>query len=416
MRRLLPIVLGFSFSISGCTEPPKKERKLDKEELEKIESSSDASDSALGPIPDGPIAIVDGEPISRDTFMGIYDLKLQKYRDRDRKIPRSADRRYRKSITERLIYQAVLAKEAAAQGVAYDEAALAEREDNQKKGIKDWDKHLRRRGESEASLREMYIAELREKALLEKAGKLTVTDAEIDEEYEKVKPNYKQDQERVKASHILISVGPKERPAPGEKPPEPTDEEKKAWEDEALARANEVYELAKADGADFTALAIEHSDGPSARKGGDLGIFHAERMVKEFSDAAFKLKVGQVSKPVKTKFGFHIIKVFGKYPPGDLPKEALTDQIKERLEARKLHQGKRDLKTELLEKYKVENKMEANLGPDPKRRKGGNKGKGAKGGKGPAPTKPAGEPGAAKPAADGKAPAPAEAKEPAPAK
>lgn len=409
MRRLIPIVLGLSFTVSGCTEPPKKERKLDKEELEKIESSDAGSDSALGAIPDGPVAIVDGEQISRDTFMAIYDLKLQKYRDRDRKIPRSADRRYRKSITERLIYQKVLEKEAAAQGVAYDEAALAEREENQKKGIKDWDKHLRRRGESEESLREMYVAELREKALLEKAGKLTVTDAEVDEEYEKVKPNYKQDQERVKASHILISVGPKERPAPGEKPPEPTDEEKKKWEEEALARANEVFELAKADGADFTALAKEHSDGPSARKGGDLGIFHAERMVKEFSDAAFKLKVGQVSKPVKTKFGFHIIKVFGKYPPGDLPKEALADQIKERLEARKLHQGKRDLKTELLDKYKVENKMEANLGPDPKRGK-----RGKPKGKGPGPTKP----GAPDPAVDGgkKAPADGEGEEKTPAK
>jgi peptidyl-prolyl cis-trans isomerase C len=396
MRRLIPIVLGLTFAVSGCTEPPKKERKLDKEELEKIESSSGNSDSALGPIPDGPVATIDGEPISRDAFMAIYDLKLQKYRDRDRKIPRSADRRYRKSITERLIYQKVLEKEAAAQGVEYDEAALKEREENQKKGIKDWEKHLRRRGESEESLRQMYISELREKGLLEKAGKLTVTDEEIDEEYEKVKPNYKQDQERVKASHILIAVGPKVRPAPGEKPPEPTDEEKKKWEEEALARANEVYELAKAEGADFTALAKEHSDGPSARKGGDLGIFHAERMVKEFSDAAFKLKVGDVSKPVKTKFGFHIIKVFGKYPPGDLPKEALADQIKERLEARKLHQGKRDLKAELLEKYKVENKMEAHLGPDPRKRRRNKKGGKPKG---PGPSKPA-KAGAPDPAAD----------------
>ena len=383
MRTLIPILLGLTFAVSGCTEPPKKERKLDEKELEKIESSSGgANDSALGAIPDGPVAIVDGEEIGRDAFLAIYDLKLQKYRDRDRKIPRSADRRYRKSITERLIYQAVLSKEAAALGVQYDEAALKEREENQRKGIKDWDKHLRRRGESEESLKQMYIAELLERAILEKNGKLTVTDAEIDEEYEKVKPNYKQDKERVKASHILISVGPKERPAPGEKPPEPTEEEKKKWEEEALARANEVFELASAEGADFAQLAKDKSDGPSARKGGDLGIFHAERMVKEFSDAAFKLKEGEVSKPVKTKFGFHIIKVFGKYPPGDLPKEALVDQIKERLEARKLHQGKREMKDELLEKYKVQNKMADHLGPDPRRRrpKKGKKGPKVKGG------------------------------------
>jgi peptidyl-prolyl cis-trans isomerase C len=51
-----------------------------------------------------------------------------------------------------------------------------------------------------------------------------------------------------------------------------------------------------------------------------------------------------------------------------LPKEALEDQIKERLEARKLHQGKRELKDELLEKYKVQDKMAEHLGPDPQRR------------------------------------------------
>jgi peptidyl-prolyl cis-trans isomerase C len=412
MRRSLPLFMLLAAALAGCTEPPKKERKLEDGELEKIESS-DASDSALGPIPDGPVAIVGGEEIGRDAFMAIYDLKLQKYRDRDRKIPRSADRRYRKSITERLIYQRVLDKEAAALGVVYDEAELREREENQKKGIKDWDKHLRRRGESEASLREMYIAELREKAILEKLGKLAVTPAEIDEEYEKVKPNYKQDKERIKASHILIPVGPAERPAPGEAAPEPTEQQKKEWEAAAKAKADEVYALVSKPGADFNAIAAQYSEGPSARKGGDLGIFHAERMVPEFSDAAFKLGVGEISKPVKTKFGFHVIRVEGKFPPGDLPKEALADQIHERLEARKLHQGKRELKDQLLEKYKVVDKMAEHLGPDPRRERPG-KGKRAEGeDKAPVPSVPtelgAGEAEGAPPAAP-----PAEAGEPEP--
>jgi hypothetical protein len=108
------------------------------------------------------------------------------------------------------------------------------------------------------------------------------------------------------------------------------------------------------------------SEGPSARKGGDLGIFSADRMVEEFSDAAFVLEPGQVSKPVKTKFGYHIIKVFGKYPPGDLPREALEDQIVERLSARKLHQGRRDLKEKLMATYEVKNIMDELLGPDPR--------------------------------------------------
>lgn len=385
---------------AGCTQAPSKKRKVSDGETAdakadgdqaqgKKQGKGDKNQPPLGPIPDGPIAKVGDKEIGRDTFNAIYDLKLQKYKDRKRKIPRSADRRYRRSITERLIYQELLRQEAAKLGVEYDQEKLEQRQAQQKKGIRNWEEHLRRRGESEGSLREMYIAELRERAILEKTGVLEVSDDEIDAEYEKVKPNYKKDKERVRASHILVSVGPKERPKPGEKRPEPTEEQKKAWEEEARKKADEILEKAKAEGADFAALAREYSDGPSARKGGDLGIFTAERMVKEFSDAAFALDVGGISEPIKTRFGFHVIKVFGKYPPGDLPKEAIADQIKARLANQKLHQGRRELKERLYTDYAVVNHMEKHLGPDPRKKKGpamrghGGHGHGPKGPRGP---------------------------------
>lgn len=63
-------------------------------------------------------------------------------------------------------------------------------------------------------------------------------------------------------------------------------------------------------GADFAALAKQKSKDPAAQNGGDLGFFSKEDMVKEFADAAFAMKSGEVSaKPVKTQFGFHVIKV-----------------------------------------------------------------------------------------------------------
>jgi len=85
--------------------------------------------------------------------------------------------------------------------------------------------------------------------------------------------------------------------------------------DDALKKINEIYsELI--NGADFSALAKEYSNDPgSASRGGDLGWFGFGRMVEEFQDAAFALKeVGDISKPFKTQFGYHIIKLLGKKP------------------------------------------------------------------------------------------------------
>lgn len=370
MPRFAPLALSlacFSFAAPACTSKPAEPAKADSKDAAQIPTGDNVKGSAELPALPDPIAIVNGKPIPLAEFKTVYDLKVQKYAERKRDIPPSADRRYRKSITERLIYQEVLRQEAAAKGVKYNEQELAERETQQKQGIKDWDKHLVRRGETEQSLREMYVAEIVEKQLLEAGGKLTVTDKEVDEEYEKIKPNYKSDAERVHASHILVPIGPQAQPTMGaEKPPEPTPEEKKKWTDEAMAKATALHQQATAPGADFAKLAKDNSIGPSADKGGDLGVFTKDRMVEEFSNVAFKLKPGEISKPVETKFGIHIIKVLDRYAPGDLPKEALVDQIRERLGQRKLHQGRRDLKEELMARYKVENKMEEALGPDPR--------------------------------------------------
>jgi peptidyl-prolyl cis-trans isomerase C len=95
--------------------------------------------------------------------------------------------------------------------------------------------------------------------------------------------------------------------------------------DEALAK--QVAERAK-KGEDFLALSKEFSKDPgSAADGGDLGWFTKDKMVKEFSDAAFALEPGQISDPVKSQFGWHIIKVEGKRTKPIPPFEQVQDQI-----------------------------------------------------------------------------------------
>lgn len=87
----------------------------------------------------------------------------------------------------------------------------------------------------------------------------------------------------------------------------------KSGEDENAAKdkIDEIYkELI--NGADFETLAKEKSEDGSAPKGGDLGWFGKGQMVKEFENASFKGRIGQIQKPIKTQFGYHIIKVTGR--------------------------------------------------------------------------------------------------------
>lgn len=61
------------------------------------------------------------------------------------------------------------------------------------------------------------------------------------------------------------------------------------------------------DGASFAELAKKYSDCPSGKKGGDIGRFSFDQMTKRFSEAAFELEVGQLSVPIRTEFGVHLI-------------------------------------------------------------------------------------------------------------
>jgi len=122
--------------------------------------------------------------------------------------------------------------------------------------------------------------------------KVAVSPKELETYFNEHKDTYVQE-EAVHARHILIKVAPDASP-----------------EDDQKAKERAKAVLAKAKkGEDFSKLAAQYSEDSSKDSGGDLGYFGRGRMVKPFEEAAFALKAGQISDPVRSQFGYHIIKV-----------------------------------------------------------------------------------------------------------
>ncbi len=114
-----------------------------------------------------------------------------------------------------------------------------------------------------------------------------------------VRLTYDRLKEEIKASHILVSIKPDDSP------------------EDTLKAYNRIQEIRNRvlSGEDFAAVATTTSDDPSAKvNGGSLGYFTAMQMVYPFETAAYSMKIGDVSNPVRTRFGFHIIKVFDRRP------------------------------------------------------------------------------------------------------
>jgi peptidyl-prolyl cis-trans isomerase C len=183
----------------------------------------------------------------------------------------------------------------------------------------------------------LTIEKFVEKDLL---ANLTVSDEQLKSAFA-ANPNLYAEPETVTARHILILVKPNASAAEQQK---------------ALDKIKAIRDRASAPGADFGKIAAETSDDTASKvDGGNLGTFQRGMMVPEFEKAAFDLKVGEISEPVKTQYGYHLIKVEqhqqSQPPSFDKAKEKVRYQVMAGMHDKaiqdKLEQLRRATKVEL---------------------------------------------------------------------
>jgi peptidyl-prolyl cis-trans isomerase C len=180
--------------------------------------------------------------------------------------------------------------------------------------LEEAEQDIAKQGMSVADIKnEIYWQVCVEKLYASKPENKLVTEADAKQFFDE-NPQYFEQPEQVQASHILIKT-------------EGMDDAKKA---EAKVKIEGILKDVK-DGKDFAELAKTNSDCPSKERGGDLGLFGRSQMVKPFEDAAFGMKVGDVSDVVETQFGYHIIKLTdhkdAKKYTFDEMKTKITDEL-----------------------------------------------------------------------------------------
>lgn len=296
-------------------------------------------------LPD-PVAVVEGEKISRADLEKAFNSALgASGMNPDELDPAQKMAGYRE-ILDQLIVDKLVARKASS--VEIKDADL-EKEISQVKGQfpneDAFKAAMQKEGETETSFRENVKRMLQQRQWMEqKVGdKAEVPAADVQKFYEQNKKEFEHP-ELVRASHILILTP--------ENADEKTVAEKKKAAEAALVRVTKKKE-------DFTAVAKEVSEEPGAKQsGGDLSFFPKDRMVPEFANAAFGMDKGEISKePVRTKFGWHIIKVTDKKPAGTMPFDEVKQQVTSYLKGAKQRDAIRSVIDSLRAEAKVENKL-----------------------------------------------------------
>ena len=287
------------------------------------------------PLSDTTLALVVSSDYGSDTLSARnYQRQMKMAMRRQRPSQRSGNQMQEthRKIIRGFARQHALRGEAKAQNIEADTAKVSARISKLKQRYKSEDqfrKQLAKNNMTIDSVRSIFADRFRQQALQQQMAENfeEPTDAEVD--------SYSKENKRIRAQHILLKVG---------------QNASQSKVDSVRQAAQALVDSAKMGNVNFDELARRHSQGPSAKKGGDLGFFTRDRMVEEFADAAFALSdSGDVApEPVRTQYGFHVIRLTNAGKPMDTSKarrqmsqerrkKAVEDQINALLEKVTVH-------------------------------------------------------------------------------
>jgi foldase protein PrsA len=282
-----------------------------------------------GDVPSGAVAKVGGQTITQDQFNALLEQAKKSYKTQKRPFPAAGSQEYqtlKNQAVQYLVQRIEFAQEAEKLGIKITDKDMDARLKQIKKQYfggseSRYQKQLKQSGLTEEQVKDDIKAQLIQEKIFNKVtGKVKVTDADTKKYYNEHQSQYGVPEQR-EVAHILVKT---------------------------KAKADALYQRVKA-GEDFAKLAKKYSQDPgSAKNGGKLTISKGQT-VGPFDQTAFLLDTGKFSHPIKTDFGYHIIKALGPVKPAKVtPYNKVKASIKQSL----LQQKKNEAMTNWSNKLK----------------------------------------------------------------
>ena len=295
-------------------------------------------------VPADAVAVVDGEEIAKSDYQAVLDQAKKTYANQKREFPKAGSQEFqtlRNQIVQYLVQREQFEQEAEERDLEVtDEQVDARLEQIVKQYFggdkKKYEKQLADQGMSETQIRAEIRAQIVSEKLFEQVTReVKITDAEIEKYYNENKAQYSQPESR-EVRHILVKT---------------------------KAQADDLYAQLET-GADFSDLAKEQSEDTGSKANGGKLTISKGQTVAPFDQTAFLLKKNDISKPVKTEFGYHLIQPLGDVEPArTTPLEDVQESIEQQLKQTKKNEAMTTWVDELKKDY--EDKIDYAVGFEP---------------------------------------------------